>query len=123
MLEDLKEVLKPKHGEPLENDPKVLNYMSPLVLMSNIVRMFFICFAPSLYMNYVGVRNVLVNFSRYVVIKVPYKYKPIMYSVNFIVEFVKDMELGDHIEFVKYVVSMIQRKNNLSLLGFDLILG
>jgi condensin-2 complex subunit D3 len=120
----LKEVLKPEHGEPSETAAEVLKALSPLVVMpKSQVRSFAVGFVTSLARDSDGVKKALVNFPRYLAHKAPDKAEPRALAVDFIMEVVRVMELGDQVEFVKYVVKMTQGKTNLRLLGVDLILN
>ncbi|KAK2448683.1 condensin-2 complex subunit D3 [Trifolium repens] len=120
----LKEVLKLEHGEPSETAAEVLKALSPLVVMpKSQVRSFAVGFVTSLARDSDGVKKALVNFPRYLAHKAPDKAEPRALAVDFIMEVVRVMELGDQVEFVKYVVKMTQGKTNLRLLGVDLILN
>ena len=120
----LKEVLKPEHGEVSETAAEVLKAISPFVVMpKSQVRSFAVGFVVSLSRDSDGVRKALVNFPRYLAIKVPDKAEPRALAVDFIMEVVRVMEVGDQVEFVKYVVKMSQGKTNLRLLAVDLILN
>ncbi|WJX27830.1 hypothetical protein P8452_16611 [Trifolium repens] len=120
----LKEVLKPEHGEPSETAAEVLKALSPLVVMpKSQVTSFAVGFVTSLARDSDGVKKALVNFPRYLAHKAPDKAEPRALAVDFIMEVVRVMELGDQVEFVKYVVKMTQGKTNLRLLGVDLILN